>query len=49
VRVGYVLVGLAIASAAFGDAFRHGTRWAVAASCLYVELTLVGRARRKLR
>jgi hypothetical protein len=44
-RVGYALVGLAIAVVAAGDVFPHGVQWVIAALFLWAGVTLVARAR----
>ena len=44
-RMGYALVGLALAVAVLGGAFPHRAEWLIAAVLLWAGLTLVGRAR----
>jgi hypothetical protein len=44
-RVGYALVGLAIAVASLGGVLPHGSQWVIAAILVWAGLTLVGRAR----
>jgi hypothetical protein len=45
VRVGYVLIGLAIAIAVLGGVLPHATRWVIAAALLCAGVMLVRRAR----
>src|SRR5205823_4791972 len=44
-RVGYVLVGLAIAVVAVGDVFPHGAQWPIAGIFLWAGVTLIARSR----
>ena len=44
VRVGYALVGLAVAVAAVGGVFPHGAQFVIAVILVWAGMTLVGRA-----